>query len=156
MASSSLTITDAYSLIKKKMLINKLSARNLSWQIKYSHDAAKMQLLAVEIARAKIKLIDQLNSILEQQLREFCPNRQVECMMLYNALNDLDEPTSKYKALCQSLEKYNYEMMGLMKKINHMESQIPEEVRVTNYNITIKPNAPVSTATTCAQEENKV
>lgn len=142
-------ISDAYELISKKILINKLSVENLNTQIKFSHTSAKLQLATVEMARKKLKLVKKLTPILEKQLSEFTEERQIKCVKIYNKINELDTPTDEFKELCNQLRSLEHEMMGLIKKLQYLEAQIPAEKVITNYNIKPKEE-PLPTS--CAQE----
>jgi hypothetical protein len=130
-----LEITDAYEIIRRKMLINRISKELLQTQIRFSHVSAQMQLQIVKISRAKIKLINKLDTIMEKQLTSFTKERQAECLELYNKLNELDTPTDQMKKWYSDLEQYKECMTNLLLKIQQIENQIPKNTTVTNYKI---------------------
>jgi hypothetical protein len=145
-----LKFSDAYDLISKKILINKLSIKNLQAQIDYSHTSAQLQLLSVKLAREKIKLVKEMTPILEKQLTEFDETRQDQCVDLYDQINKIDNPTEEWRKLVKKLEKHQEEMCNLLPKIQQIEATIPPSLRVTNFRI--KPKEEPSTAFNCATE----
>jgi hypothetical protein len=147
--SHDLTFTDAYELVSKKILINRMSLENLDIQIKYANDVMKLQAYTIRSAKAKKKLIEELNPILEKQLKEFCEIRQQECKNIIDNINDIDEcPDVDYFPTLKSCEKNKNQLIDLSNKIQHLYKTIPNELDVTNYKI----KALVVAANTCAQE----
>jgi hypothetical protein len=110
--SHDLTFTDAYELVSKKILINRMSLENLDIQIKYANDVMKLQAYTIRSAKAKKKLIEELNPILEKQLKEFCEIRQQECKNIIDNINDIDEcPDVDYFPTLKSCEKNTFEII---------------------------------------------
>jgi hypothetical protein len=147
---TSLKLSDAYELVSKKILINKMSIENLNNQIEFSTATMKMQAFIIRAARRKITLINSLNDILEKQLNEFDEFRQSQCIDIYKELNELDSPTDEYieqRAICKKCDEA---MLTLTPKIEYIERTIPNTLDVTNYKIKEKSNAP--TAYNCATE----
>jgi hypothetical protein len=132
------SITDAHDIISKKILINRMSITNLETQFKFSQESAKLQVLTMKITEKKLKIIKELNIILENQLNEFDEKRQEDCLQLYKKINTLDTPTPIHINLCKKLNQYEQEMLTLMPKIQYLEQTIPDEKLITNYNIKIK------------------
>lgn len=147
--SHQLTFTDAYELVSKKILINRMSLENLDIQIKYSTDVMKLQAFTIRSAKAKKKLIEELNPILEKQLKEFCEIRQQECKNIIDNINNIDDcPDVDYYPTLQSCEKHKNQLIELSNKIQHLYKTIPNELDVTNYKI----KAPTTLATSCAAD----
>lgn len=129
------TYTDAYELISKKILINRLSLENLRYQIKYCQFFRKIQDATEQLANKKIQLVEQLNNIFEQQLKEFTSDNQELCLSIYRQINELDTPTDEFKHKCSILETTRGQMEDLITRIQHIESTIPNEQIVTNYTV---------------------
>ena len=133
----SLKLTDAYELITRKILINKMSVENLEHHSEFYKANIKMLVINMKIAEKKVELINQLNTLLEQQLSEFSAERQKDCMKLYIQINSLDRPTKQYKKINKDLTRHQDKMLELIPKIQYIESTIPAEKNITNYNIKI-------------------
>lgn len=130
-----LTYTDAYELVSKKILINRLSIENLKHQIKYCQLFRKIQDITESIAQNKIRLVERLNSLFEQQLKEFSADRQEQCLEIYAEINKLDTPSSEFTNTCSQLDSLRGQMEDLISRIQHIESTIPNETVVTNYTL---------------------
>jgi valyl-tRNA synthetase len=133
--NSAITYTDAYDLISKKILINKLSIENLNNQIEHSIIIKTIQDLIINIATEKKQLIIKLNNLLEMQLKEFTDIVQVECNDIYGYINELDEPTPEYIKYAKQLKELENKMQELNYKIQTIENTIPQTQLVTNYSI---------------------
>lgn len=151
-----LTFNDAYELISKKILVNRMSVECLKSQIAYSHAVAKLQLLNVKVSRQKLELVEKLNKLLEPQLKEFDDLRQDECMELYHQLNELDQPSDDWKKICDEAEKHQKEMMTLVPRIRSIESTIPPQLMITNFRIKRKVEPAHNCATEIATINNSV
>jgi valyl-tRNA synthetase len=145
----SLKVSDAYELVSKKILVNKMSVENLKNQIDFSTKFIKFQVENAKIAHAKIKLVKSLNNILENQLREFTPERQEACMDLYNQINAFDLPTTDHCKMLSDCHDCERRMIELQEKIAYIESTMPNEQLVTNYNVNVEQKEPPST---CAKD----
>jgi hypothetical protein len=129
------TFTDACELVSKKILINRLSMENLRNQITYCSLFKKIQDFTEETASKKLQLIEQLNIIFEQQLREFNADRQEQCLSIYSQINELDTPNQDFIRTCGLLEELRGNMETLITRIQYLESTIPNETIVTNYTL---------------------
>lgn len=136
--NSRLTYTDAYDIITKKILINKLSIENLNKHITYASNIKRVQDILINIAVSKQELIKQLNKALETQLKEFTDVAQDECNYLYGCINELDEPNMEYIRLNKSIKDLENEIRELNNKIQVIENTIPDTKLITNYSIKIK------------------
>ena len=136
--NAAITYTDAYDLITKKILINKLSIENLNNQIEHSMIIKIIQDLIINIAKEKKQLILKLNNLLEMQLKEFTDIVQVECNDIYRYINELDEPTTEYIKYAKQIKEVENKMQELNYKIQAIENTIPQTKLVTNYSIKIK------------------
>ncbi len=142
------TINDASELITKKILVNRMSIECLEMQKEHIRSEMEIKRMNHSIAKQKIKLIEQLNSILEKQINEFDEIRQEECKYLTEDINALDRPTVEYNELLRKIHDLEHQMTTLVGKINYINQSIPETFTVTNYRV--KPK--LSTANTCAGE----
>jgi hypothetical protein len=152
--SNKLTITDAHAIVSRKILINKMSIGNLEHQVKFSQNSAILQVMTMEDASKKIKLIKQLNDIFEQQLSNFDGSRQNECDEIYSQINCIDTPTDKFKKIVHNLENYEQKMLSMIPKIEYLENTLPVEKMMTNYvaKIEIPSVAESKTAFNCATD----
>jgi len=130
-----MSFTDAYNIINKKILINKMSIDNLNHQINMSDYSIKIQNSIKKVCNKKIELINKLNGLLEKQLSKFSEEVQDECILLYQQINGLDEKNVEYKNALKEYNKYKEMMMHNTRNIEYLEKTIPEEKVVTNYNI---------------------
>jgi hypothetical protein len=136
--NNKITYTDAYDLISKKILINKLSLENLNNQVESSTTVKKIQDLIINIANEKKELIIKLNNLLEMQLKEFTDEVQIECNDIYGYINELDEPSSDYNRYIKEIQLLENKMTELNYKIQCIENTIPQTQLITNYSIKIK------------------
>jgi len=148
--SYGITLNDAQELLKRKLLINKMSAECIKYQLEYSKNSAMLQVLTMKTAEDKLKLIEELNIITEKQLGEFTQERQDECKEIYIQINVLDTQTPRFRELVARLDTAQEKMCALMPKIAHLEAQMPPSQLVTNFHI--KPKEEPSTAHNCATE----
>ncbi len=146
--SNKIAITDAYDVMSKKILINRMSMECLQHQIAFSENSIKFQKLTKQVAEKKLKLINELNTLFEKQLSTFDELRHKECMLIYDEINELDTPTAEHNKLINELKKHEEAMFSLMPKIQHIESTIPNEQSITNYAI----KNPVNVAASCNEE----
>jgi hypothetical protein len=130
-----LTYTDAYELVSKKILINRLSVENLKHQVNYCQLFRKIQNITESIAQSKIRLVERLNVLFEQQLKEFSADRQEQCLEIYAEINKLDTPSLEFVNACNQIETLRRQMEDLISRIQHIESTIPNETVVTNYTV---------------------
>jgi hypothetical protein len=128
-----LKVSDAYDLISKKILINRISIESLEMQLKFSIASMKYQKLIASNAHAKIKLVKKLNEVLESQLKEFTAERQEQCMHLYKEINDLDKPTPEYISNYNECKDLEDKIIELIRKVEYLESTIPDSQDVNNY-----------------------
>ncbi len=153
MSDTSITFSDAYDLVSKKILINKMSIENLNLQINYATDVMKLQAYTIRAAKSKLKLISDMNPILEKQLKEFCEIRQQECKNIIDEINEIDEcPDPEYFPTLKSCEKYKNQLIELSNRIQHISNTLPNEIDVHNYKIKL----PTVNTTTCAEEVNEL
>lgn len=148
MANIKQSISDAYDIMSKKILINKMSLECLKHQVDFSENSIKLQTLSKETALKKIKLIEELTTLFEKQLSNFDELRHKECMLIYDEINDLDSQTDEQKRLVSKLQTHENAIFTLMPKIQHIENTIPNERMLTNYTI----KTPVSAISTCNEE----
>jgi recombinational DNA repair ATPase RecF len=128
-----MTYNDAYELITRKILINKMSIENLKMQIEFSQCDRKLQELSIDVANKKIELANRLTELFEQQLTEFTADRQDQCIYIYQELNQLDKPSVEYVSLCKKLDSLNEKMKDLCVRIDGLERTIPKEKLLTQF-----------------------
>jgi hypothetical protein len=148
--SCAITLNDAYELLKRKLLINKMSLSSLEAQMIYSKEACILQVLTMKDAEKKIKLVIELNEITENQLNDFTQERQDRCQELYHEINVIDTPTKKFLDTVKRLDEYQQTMLNLMPKIQYLESMMPSQQLVTNFHI--KPKKEPTTSFSCATD----
>jgi hypothetical protein len=145
------TVTDAYELMSKKILINKISIASLQEQIAMADLSIKLQALHKDLAQRKIEIAQYLNGVLEQQLTEFTAERQEECLHLYRELNELDDHTLEYKRLVRELDERQQKILNYVRDIDGLERTIPNERLVTNFRV--KPKLSANPTASCATEQ---
>jgi hypothetical protein len=148
MSKPVLSVSDAYAIMNKKIIIGKMSIANLQKQIEFSKLSIDLQQNATSVAHQKIPLITKLNELFELQMREFDDLRQQECIEIYADINALDDITPAYTTTCQKLDKLRVEMQELMEKIEAIEHTIPSQQQITNF--TVK-RAPIAAASCSAE-----
>lgn len=142
--------TDAYEIISKKMLINRMTIELLKHQMEFSKTSMEYNRISTQVAEKKIELIKKLDAIYEKQLKEFDEFRQKDCLDLHEEINELDIPSQELKIIIAKLNKLENEINNLIPKIQHIESTIPAEQMMTNYYISAKKN--ITAAASCAAE----
>jgi hypothetical protein len=148
--SRGITINDAQELLKRKLLINKMSLECLTHQIEFSKQSSILQVLTMQDAMKKHELVSELNPIIEKQLSEFTELRQAECIEIYHQINQIDTPTDRFREIIGKLDKAQESMCDLMNNIRYLELQMPDQQLITNFHIT--PKEEPSTAHNCATD----
>ena len=137
--AKSVSYSDAYELMHRKILINKMSIESLNLQMKYSQTTKQIQDVIMETTKNKISLAEKLNVLFEQQLREFTAERQDECIVIYKDLNDLDaNPSPKFMELYEQMQEYENKITDLNIKIEALEKTIPMEKLITQFEVKLK------------------
>lgn len=122
----SISLSDAYNLITRKIIMNNMSKDCLTKQIEYSGLSVKMQKHFYSIYKQKIEYIDQINTLYEHQLSDYTEERQNIINTITDKINELDAPN------------YNKELVGLLKKHRDLESDITSMIqRIQNMESTI-------------------
>ncbi len=134
-----MNISDAQTIIQKKIVVNRMAIENMGHQIQYCNAIARIQLLTIKLLKEKIKLLNQINPILEQQISNFTLERQQMCHDTYALINDMDNMSenTEYMNLCRIVKNTNDKMETLMGKIKAIEDTIPNQQIITNYKIPI-------------------
>ncbi len=135
-----MNISDAQTIIQKKIVINRMAIENMNHQIQYCNAIARIQLLTIKLLKEKIKLLNQINPVLEQQITNFTLERQQMCHDTYALINDMDDMTNntEYMNLCRIVSNMNDKMESLTKKIKTIEDTIPNQQVITNYRVPIE------------------
>ena len=113
-------------IIEKKILINRMSLRNLEHQRDYSNAVIMMHQRMKNIADNKIELVKKLNPLYEQQLSNYDPSVEVECHKICAEINMLDISQEELNRLTSECEKHSNPMIELGTRIEHLESTIPD------------------------------
>jgi hypothetical protein len=148
--SRGININDAQELLKRKLLINKMSLECLTHQIEFSKQSSILQVLTMQDATKKHALVIELNVIIEKQLSEFTELRQVACVEIYRQINQIDTPTARFREIIGKLDNAQESMCNLMNNIRYLELQIPDQQLITNFHII--PKECPSTAHNCATD----
>jgi hypothetical protein len=135
---SKLSFNDAYEIVSKKILINKMSMELLATQMKFSEISIKMQKHTNNIAGQKIQITNQINILLELQLTNFTDARQSEGLDLYVQLHKLDPITTDHRSWLNAMDALREKMINLSGQIDALERTIPNEKLITQYHITNK------------------
>ena len=127
--------SNAYDIIKQKILINKIYSEIARLQIVYNTALMEIQRYTIDISKKRIELIAQLNSIYEKQLTEFTELRQEECNLIISSIDDLSEPNPHCEELVKRCQVAQDSINSLFGKALYLEQQIPKETEVTNYKL---------------------
>lgn len=146
--SQSITVSDVYNLISQQILIGKMSAASLKLQAEHSTLLKSAQDHTISIINKKLELIEALNSLREEQLKEFDEFKQNECNFIVEDINRLDEPTDEYIAIFKQLEAKRSELQQLIEKINALQQSLPDEKILDFYKV--KPK--LSIQSNCSAE----
>lgn len=134
--TKTISYTNAYNIITKKILVNKMSIELLKTQILFNKKSKFLQMQNMKTAEDKITLIEQLNSLFDKQLTQFSPEIQEKCMDIYKSIQTLDTPSDAFMTAVNRLTELTSIMNNLSIYIRQLESTIPKESIVTNFNIT--------------------
>ena len=134
---ATLSFSDAYDLVSKKILINKIAIDNIAAQVQYCKADQTRHEIIINACTQKSALLVELNSILEQQLKSFDEFRQKQCLEIYKEINALDEPTDEYIQLSKACEASDRKLSTGMMQAAKIESTIPDTMCVTNYKISV-------------------
>jgi hypothetical protein len=144
------TYSEVYDLVNRQLLIGKMSVASLKLQVEHSELLKQAQDFTINVSKEKIKLIEQLNNLREQQLKEFDEIRQSECNDIIGYINELDSPGPDFFTLCKKIDAKKCEMNALIEKIMALEATLPNEQTLEFY--TIKPKVQPNLSGTCAEE----
>jgi hypothetical protein len=145
-----ITLSDVYNLVKQQILIGKMSIESLKFQAEYCNLVKGIQDYTISITNKKIDLINKLNALREEQLKEFDEIRQEECNLFVQDINDLDEHTMEYYNLCKQIEEKQREQNKLIEKINVLQNSLPDEKILDFYKV--KPKLDYNPIGNCATE----
>ena len=134
---ATLSFSDAHDLVSKKMLINKIAIENIAAQVAYCKADQQRHNIIIDVCRQKALLLNELNNILEQQLKSFDEFRQNQCLEIYKEINALDEPTGDYIEYSKACEEADNKLSTGMMQAASIESTIPDTLCVTNYKISV-------------------
>lgn len=132
---TTLSFSDAYDLISKKMIINKIAISNMEQQVKISTADQQRHIIIIDVCKQKTQLLNELNNILEQQLKSFDEFRQKQCLEIYKEIDALDEPIAEYVELCNVCQAAERKLNDGIMQATAIESTIPDSMCVTNYKI---------------------
>lgn len=147
-----ITLSEVYGLINQQILIGKMSVASLKLQAEYCTALKNAQDYTIAITGKKITLVNKLNALREEQLREFDEIRQLDCNDIIAEINDLDVPTPEYFAICKQLEDKKTEQNYLVEKINALQNSLPDEKMLDFYKV--KPKTSYNVSGTCATESS--
>lgn len=140
-------------IIEKKILINRMSLRNLEHQRDYSDAVIAMHQRMKKIANDKIELVKKLNPLYEQQFSNYDSAVEVECHKICAEINMLDISHEELTRLTLACEKHSNPMIELGTRIEQLESTIPDFRRFKKWSIKEKPQATNNIPPdTCAKE----
>jgi hypothetical protein len=134
---TTLTFSDAYDLVSKKILINKIAIDNINTQIQYCIADQKRHDIIIDVCKQKNTLLVELNTILELQLKSFDEFRQNQCLEIYKEMNALDEPVNEYIEYSKECRNAEHKLNDGVLRINAIEATIPDTMCVTNYKIAV-------------------
>lgn len=139
-------------IIEKKILINRMSLRNLEHQRDYSNAVMAMHQRMKKIAENKIELVKKLNPLYEQQLSNYDPAIEVECHKICAQINMLDISREELNRLTSECEKHSNPMIELGTRIEQLEKTIPDFRKFKKWTIKEKQQAVTDVADSCAKE----
>lgn len=146
------TLSEVYGLISQQILIGKMSIACLTKQAEYCKALKNAQDYTITLTTKKIELLEYLNKLREEQLKEFDENRQEECNALIANINELDEPNYEYHTISKQLESMKSEQNKLIEKINALQQSLPNEKVLDFYKV--KPKLDSGMIDNCATESS--
>lgn len=145
-----ITLSEVYNLISKQMLLDKMAIETLKMQKEYCTMLKNAQDYTIGIVDKKINLINDLNKLREEQLKEFDEIRQQECNDIINDINELDYPTAQSVTIQKQLEETKTKQNTLIEKFNAIQLTLPDEKILDFYKV--KPKLDHNPIGTCATE----
>lgn len=130
-----LTYNDAYDILSKKILINKIALENMQYQKVFLSNCKILQDYNLTTLNKKMECVVKLNELFEQQLAKFTEERQDECILLYKKLSELEQPTTEVIQVHNVLNETEERMKDLCVKIDALERTIPAEKIITQYSV---------------------
>lgn len=113
-------------IVKKKILHAKLAQKTLQHQVMMCNASVRLNKLNYGIAKAKQKLVKQLETLYEQQLVQFTSERQAECHRITEEINTLDEPTEDAKKYMACIDKHRGPFLKQVDALEKLDSSIPD------------------------------
>ncbi len=129
---ASITFTTAQELVDIKIQRNNVLIELLETESRILKNGISINFRWVEHNNEKIKLIKKINEVEEQQRQLYCPIRQSEVIMLTNEVNIIDVDIAKQTDSIKTLQEKCTE---LLKQMQNLNGQIPEQTMVTNYRV---------------------
>lgn len=151
-ASTPLTVSEVYNLVSKQILIGKMSITSLKHQAEYCELLKKAQDYTIKMTNKKIELLEELNKLREEQLKEFDEFTQEQCNKIVDDINDLDSPSAEYYEISKQLNNKKDEQNTLIERIEYLQGTLPNEVVLDFYKV--KPKLAYNPIGTCATESD--
>ena len=146
----SVTLSEVYDLISKQILLGKMAIESLKMQKEYCTLLKNAQDFTIGLTDKKISLLNELNKLREEQLKEFDEIRQQECNDIVNDINELDNPTYQSTIIQKQMDEVKTKQNTLIEKFNAIQSTLPDEKILDFYKV--KPKLDRNPIGTCATE----
>lgn len=137
----SIKLHDAVNLLSSKIVVQKVYAAQLDLEKLYSEKLVEMQKLCLKSISEKKKIAAQIIASMESQMSNFDEVRQLETNSLMGDLNALNQPTEELTRLMRECDECTEAIMTSMKRIEYLESLIPTQKMITNYDIKLSKEA---------------
>lgn len=126
---------DTFDLMRRKIIINRMSVATFDKQLEYFDTVDKFQNINRVVALKKKALVEQLEPLFTAQMSNMTKERQDEITRLYGEINACDVPTEEFIATAKKLEKLSLDMKEMYAKIQELEATIPMDKIMTQYTV---------------------
>jgi chromosome segregation ATPase len=139
-------VHDFRDLISRKIIINRVTLEFLNTQKKLSEKSIELQEYSVANATQKLIIMEQINTLYEQQLNEFDESTQQKCIELYDELNKIHQTPMNIYKLTVELNNLDDKLRELAGRIEYLESTMPQQQAGIQYKVKLKqPHASCGT-----------
>lgn len=150
----SVVINDAAlnDIVRKKILILRMSKANLKHQQAYAEIAMRFQQHMARIAQDKLQLVEELLPLYEMLLTKYDSVVEQQCHELCDEINACDMPADTLREYTKPLDEHQSSMLQLQQHIIQLEKTIPSQAEFKQWRIKVKETL----ASSCAAQASQI
>lgn len=128
--------TDVKPMIQRKILRNSLAQKLLKSRMEIFQKEAEICKICIELDKAKIKMLDTMNTIERMQLDEYSKDREKTILDISKSIEEMDNDiTNDINSFQSEVKKIKTTISKLNNQIELLNYTIPKEGVATNYRV---------------------